>query len=1044
VGTSLLIYLLILVIFFIGPATAAGTETLISTPNNNWNHQLPKIYGDQIVWQDSDPTNTFGTIYLYNITSGGETQVTDTTSYATNPAIFGNLIAYTACGSGPSCTNKQSTIYLYDISTGTRTPISPGLDWQDYPALYGNRIVWQDHPLPLSSGGNYQVYINGTSPADATRVIDTDDPSDPPSPAIYGDQIVWVNWSSGYPEIYLYNLTSNHGTPITTPNTDGWDEEAPAIYANRVVWEDSRDDSATGNYEIFINGTSLGNEYSLTPDELSINHQYPAISGNWVVWYQTNATTGNSDIYVNDTGTHQTMPIALDRSILDAPAISFSPAESLYRIVWDEKDASGIYNVYLYTNSSPGTCPVVSFTNDFAGGTAPVTVQFTDTSSQSQLNPITHWFWEFGDGSNSGTLDVGSANHLYTANGAYDVSLTVSNPFCRNATTVTSSVVVGRPLAGFTASPTSDVVNTPIAFTDTSLGNPTQWNWSWGDGTSWTNGTTQNPTHSYTTPGSYTVTLIASNTYGTDTLTKTGYITVLAGANALADTTINGVTVQDQGTRQYLVFNDATLTGWTFNPNTSVLDFTPQSDRGFQNISIYTADPGGFRVSGNTITGNISSVHLQTQDIIPAGFSSSTGGPFSSVNYSIDLTSFPENAVLNTKLWEGTTGSDATNFNYIAEGSGFGGTNGTAYTMKIIKTNFPAGGTATLHMSVNASLVASKPLGRNEVFVERISDNGQYGQVLGTRFLYHNSTENLDYFEADSPQGLSTFGLSFLEGAGNPFQLITLTIANYVSSSGSPDSGSPVRVAGPGQVTTPAVVQTTNTPELKAPLEPVDQGKTAALYANAQGAITQKTVLQSNDKQAIVSISQGIVAKDGEGNPLSSISIVSVPQVSLPSMESVPGVTYAGMAYDLGPDHATFSPAITFSLTVPQVGWGQEFLIKTHDPATGAWTDLPSTFDPKTGIVTTKISHFCCFALFERPVASAPPVNALPAVLTTARPEPVPQSPPAPTAMSVFTGIIVWISDIVTGNLYLAAAAAIAVIALLFTRQRRRRWDPLQ
>lgn len=124
------------------------------------------------------------------------------------------------------------------------------------------------------------------------------------------------------------------------------------------------------------------------------------------------------------------------------------------------------------------------------------------------------------------------------------------------------------------------------------------------------------------------------------------------------------------------------------------------------------------------------------------------------------------NAALNTQIWEGATASDAINFNNIASGSHFAGTNGTAYTTKIIKTNFPMGGTAILHMSLNASWVASKPLGRNEVFVERIDDSGAYGQVLGTHFLYYNSTSNLDYFEADSPNGLSTFGLSFLEGAG--------------------------------------------------------------------------------------------------------------------------------------------------------------------------------------------------------------------------------------------------------------------------------------
>ena len=171
-----------------------------------------------------------------------------------------------------------------------------------------------------------------------------------------------------------------------------------------------------------------------------------------------------------------------------------------------------------------------------------------------------------------------------------------------------------------------------------------------------------------------------------------------------------------------------------------------------------------------------------------------------------------------------------------------------------------------------------------------------------------------------------------------------------------------------------AVVQNPNNPELNAPPEPVDPGKTAVLYANAQGVISQETVLQSNDNQAMVSITPGVIVKDGEGNPLSSISIVSVPRASLPSMGPGEEVAYSGRAYDLGPDHATFSPAITFSLTVPQAQWGQEYMIKTHDPASGTWIDLPSTFDPKTGKVTTKISHLCCFALFAKTITPVPSV----------------------------------------------------------------------
>ena len=60
-------------------------------------------------------------------------------------------------------------------------------------------------------------------------------------------------------------------------------------------------------------------------------------------------------------------------------------------------------------------------------------------------------------------------------------------------------------------------------FTDTSIGSPTAWAWSFGDGST---STVQSPTHSYTTPGIYTITLIASNAGGSDPKVNSNCITV--------------------------------------------------------------------------------------------------------------------------------------------------------------------------------------------------------------------------------------------------------------------------------------------------------------------------------------------------------------------------------------------------------------------------------------------------------------------------------------------------------------------------------------
>ena len=90
----------------------------------------------------------------------------------------------------------------------------------------------------------------------------------------------------------------------------------------------------------------------------------------------------------------------------------------------------------------------------------------------------------------------------------------------------TTSPIPGpyAPVADFSASPTSGDGPLSVRFTDTSLNSPTMWYWDFGDGSS--AGTTASPTHTYNDPGTYTVTLTASNQYGSDTITQYDIITV--------------------------------------------------------------------------------------------------------------------------------------------------------------------------------------------------------------------------------------------------------------------------------------------------------------------------------------------------------------------------------------------------------------------------------------------------------------------------------------------------------------------------------------
>src|SRR5690606_17589941 len=80
-------------------------------------------------------------------------------------------------------------------------------------------------------------------------------------------------------------------------------------------------------------------------------------------------------------------------------------------------------------------------------------------------------------------------------------------------------------VADFTSNIVSGCSPIHVQFTDQSTGNPTSWQWNLGNGTI---STLQNPSTTYITPGTYTVTLTVSNGSGTNTKTITNYIQVIA------------------------------------------------------------------------------------------------------------------------------------------------------------------------------------------------------------------------------------------------------------------------------------------------------------------------------------------------------------------------------------------------------------------------------------------------------------------------------------------------------------------------------------
>ncbi|HEU4365733.1 MAG TPA: S8 family serine peptidase [Candidatus Krumholzibacteria bacterium] len=110
------------------------------------------------------------------------------------------------------------------------------------------------------------------------------------------------------------------------------------------------------------------------------------------------------------------------------------------------------------------------------------------------------------------SVESGAGWDRYTGYGMVDINGAVGGGGCSPLVT-----------ANFSGAPTSGTAPLAVTFSDLSTGSPTSWSWNFCDGGT---STAQNPSHTYTTAGTYNVTLTASNACGSDAEVKNAYITV--------------------------------------------------------------------------------------------------------------------------------------------------------------------------------------------------------------------------------------------------------------------------------------------------------------------------------------------------------------------------------------------------------------------------------------------------------------------------------------------------------------------------------------
>jgi gliding motility-associated-like protein len=228
--------------------------------------------------------------------------------------------------------------------------------------------------------------------------------------------------------------------------------------------------------------------------------------------------------------------------------------------------------------------PVADFTAPSVCENNPT--QFSDASTGG----VTQWNWAFGDG---GTDNTQNPVYTYSAAGTYNVTLTVSTPSNCSHTVNKSVTVDAAPVANFNF---SDVcLNAPSNFTDASTSNVgaiNQWSWNFGDGN---NSNQQNPSHTYTSEGTYDITLTVTSANGCpNSITKQTTIFPLPVASFNIPAVCLNVSSDFTDAS---VVNSGTITAWNWN-------FGDGSTSVQQNPSHTYLNPGTYNVTLTVTTNN--------------------------------------------------------------------------------------------------------------------------------------------------------------------------------------------------------------------------------------------------------------------------------------------------------------------------------------------------------------------------------------------------------------------------------------------------------
>ena len=512
-----------------GDAPLLVTFTDLSSNNpTSWSWD----FGDGNTSTQQNPTHTYQNAGTYTVT------LTATNQYGSDTEIKTNYIIANTPGNPPIAdfsgtpTTGPAPLTVAFTDQSSNNPTSWSWDFGD-----GNTSTQQNPSHTYQSNGNYTVKLTVSNQYGSDSITKTDYIS-------VGDEPVadFVGTPTSGAAPLTVNFTDQSTNNPTSWSWDFGDGGTSTLQNPSHIYQNA------GTYTVALTATNnFGSSTETKTGYITVGNMPTAD-------FSGSPTTGNAPLDVTFTDQSGNNPTSWlwdfgdgNTSTQQNPNHTYQNAGT-YSVALTASNQYGSNTRtkanYIIVNN-PGNPPIANFSGDPTSGAAPLTVTFTDQSS----NTPTSWNWDFGDG---GTSTLQNPSHSYQNSGNYSVTLTAINQFGSNTLTKASYIAVGNlPVADFSGDPTSGSSPLTVNFTDQSTNNPTAWSWDFGDGGL---STQQNPTHIYQSEGFYTVSLIATNQYGSNTNIKTNYIHVTS--DYITVTNPNGGENWQVGTVHSITWND--------------------------------------------------------------------------------------------------------------------------------------------------------------------------------------------------------------------------------------------------------------------------------------------------------------------------------------------------------------------------------------------------------------------------------------------------------------------------------------------------------